>query len=44
MRFIQCSILYGYITDVHEKRTPFISLGVKRNNGIRITDFFFLLE
>ena len=26
MRFTQCSILYGYITDVQENTTPFIGL------------------
>ena len=30
MRFIQCSMLYGYITDVHENRTPFIKRRTER--------------
>ena len=30
MRFIQCSILYGYITDVHKNRTPFIKRRTER--------------
>ena len=30
MRFIQCSILYGYATDVHENRTPFIKRRTER--------------
>ena len=30
IRFIQCSILYGYITDVHENRTAFIKRRTKR--------------
>ena len=31
MRIAQCSILYRYITDVHENRTPFIE---QRNERI----------
>ena len=30
MRFIQCSILYGYITDVHEDRALFIKQRTER--------------
>ena len=30
MRFIQCRILYGYITDVHENRTLFIKRKTER--------------
>ena len=30
MRFIQCSILYGDITDVYENKTPFIKRRTER--------------
>ena len=30
MRIRQCSILYRYITDVHENRTPFIEQRTER--------------
>ena len=30
MRFIQCSNLYGYITDVHKNRTPLIKRRAER--------------
>ena len=30
MRITQCSILYRYITDVHENRTPFIEQRTER--------------